>query len=77
MIDTSSHPTQGSPNLRKNKSKPLTEEEVKKHHCNHGPLGKCINCLGVTKENFKDDKPRCRHGPNEKCPNCIKKEESL
>jgi hypothetical protein len=28
----------------------LTEEEVKKHHCNHGANAKCINCLGVTKE---------------------------
>jgi hypothetical protein len=39
-----------SPDLKKSKSKPLTEEEVKKHHCSHGPNGKCINCLGVTKE---------------------------
>ena len=40
----------GSPDLKKSKSKPLTEEEVKKHHCNHGPNAKCINCLGITKE---------------------------
>lgn len=30
MIDTTSKPTHGSPSLKKGKSKPLTEEEVKK-----------------------------------------------
>ena len=64
MIDTSSKPGQGSPTLKKHASKPLTEDEVKKSHCRHGPTGKCINCLGVTKENIKDIKSRCAHPPN-------------
>jgi hypothetical protein len=49
----------------------LTEEEVKKSHCNHGPNAKCINCLGVTKDSIKDIKHQCTHGPNEKCANCL------
>lgn len=69
MIDTSS-----APKLQKSPSKkqqPLTEEEVKKGHCNHGPNAKCINCLGITKENIKEIKHTCNHGPLQKCPNCI------
>jgi hypothetical protein len=69
MIDTSS-----TPKLTKSPSKnkqPLTEEEVKKSHCNHGPGAKCLNCLGVTKDNVKDVKYTCNHGPLQKCPNCI------
>jgi hypothetical protein len=52
QIDTSSKQkvNGGSPTLGKHKSKVLSEEEVKKSHCTHGPNGKCINCLGVTKE---------------------------
>jgi hypothetical protein len=52
MIDTSTTNggLHGSPSMKKQKSKPLTDEEVKKAHCNHGPKGKCVNCLGVTKE---------------------------
>lgn len=65
MIDTSSKKV-GSPK----KAKPLTEEEVKKSHCTHGPKGKCINCMGVTKESIKEIKSTCTHGPNEKCVNC-------
>lgn len=73
MIDTSTHNGHGSPNLKKHKSKPLTDEEVKKAHCNHGPKAKCVNCLGVTKEAMQDVKHTCKHGPNEKCPNCLAK----
>jgi hypothetical protein len=61
MIDTTS-----GPKLKKTPSKkaqPLSEEEVKKSHCNHGPNAKCINCLGVTKENVKEVKHTCNHGP--------------
>ena len=50
--------------------KPLTDEEVKKHHCNHGPNAKCVNCIGVTKENFKEVEAKCHHPSNQKCPNC-------
>jgi hypothetical protein len=67
MIDTSSK----SPQLSKTKSKVKTEEEVKRSHCTHGPNGKCVNCLGVTKESMKDVKEKCTHGPNEKCINCL------
>jgi nuclear protein localization protein 4 homolog len=71
MIDTTSKQN-SSPTLKKHKSKPpLTEEEVKKQHCHHGPMAKCINCLGVTKENVKDVKSICKHGPTAKCPNCL------
>jgi len=62
QIDTSTNG--GSPSLSKSKSKVLTEEEVKKSHCTHGPKGKCINCLGVTKETMKDVKGTCNHPPN-------------
>ena len=57
MIDTSTTktPQHGSPKKHQ-AAKPLTEEEVKKSHCSHGPNGKCINCLGVTKESIKDVK---------------------
>ena len=60
MIDTSTSRSGfagGSPSKTLSKAKgPLTEEEVKRSHCNHGPNGKCVNCLGVTKENMKDIK---------------------
>jgi hypothetical protein len=46
MIDTTTK--NGSPPMKKQHSKPLTDEEVKKSHCKHGPMAKCINCLGVT-----------------------------
>jgi hypothetical protein len=65
MIDTSSNKnTHSSPTLSKTKSKPLTEEEVKKSHCNHGPLGRCVNCLGVSKENIKEVAHKCIHPPH-------------
>lgn len=70
MIDTTSK-NASSPTLHKQKSKPKTDEEVKKSHCTHGPNGRCVNCLGVTKDSIKDMKEKCRHGPNEKCPNCF------
>lgn len=73
MIDTTTHKSTnnpGSPSKHKT-NKPLTEEEVKRSHCSHGPNGKCINCLGVTKEQIKDVKYQCTHGPNEKCANCL------
>ena len=73
MIDTSTSGTHGGSSPKKQKAKPLTEDEVKKAHCNHGPKGKCVNCLGVTKEQLQDIKYTCRHGPNEKCPNCLAK----
>lgn len=72
MIDTTTHP-QSSPSKNK---KPLTEEEVKKSHCSHGPHGKCINCLGVTKESVKEVKHQCKHGPNEKCANCLEMQDT-
>lgn len=71
QIDTSSKGLHGSPSLQKSKSKPLTEEEVKKGHCNHGPNARCINCLGVTKDNIKEINTKCTHPPNQKCPNCL------
>jgi hypothetical protein len=63
MIDTSTVQG-GSPTLGKHKSKVLSSEEVKKSHCSHGPNGKCVNCLGVTKENIKEIKHQCLHPPN-------------
>lgn len=70
MIDTTSK-SHGSPSKHKSGNKPLTDQEVKKGHCSHGPNGKCINCLGVTKESLKEVKYQCKHGPNEKCANCV------
>ena len=71
MIDTTTK--SGSPH--KNKNKPLSEEEVKKGHCNHGPNAKCINCLGVSKHSMKDSKVPCNHPPLQKCPKCISNED--
>jgi len=62
MIDTSSKANSHS--SPKKHPKPLTDEEVKKHHCSHGPNAKCINCLGVTKESIKDVATKCNHPPN-------------
>ena len=58
MIDTSAKPNPNnmSPNLKKNKSKVISEEEVKRSHCTHPSNAKCINCLGVTKDSAKDVK---------------------
>lgn len=56
MIDTSIKDNNTSPGKTSAKAKPLSEEEVKKSHCSHGPNGKCINCLGVTKESAKEVK---------------------
>lgn len=72
LIDTSTSKTpdpHASPS--KNKNKPLSEEEVKKGHCSHGPKGRCVNCLGVTKDQIKETKQPCKHGPHEKCINCV------
>ena len=70
MIDTTTkQPSHQSPS--KTTHKPLTDEEVKRSHCSHGPNAKCINCLGVTKETAKEIKHQCTHGPNEKCANCL------
>lgn len=71
MIDTTTNAgSKGHQSPSKTSHKPLTEEEVKKSHCTHGPNGKCINCLGVTKESIKEIQHKCKHGPNEKCSNC-------
>lgn len=65
MIDTSTGGgNTSSPNLAKHKSKVRTEEEVKKSHCTHGPKGKCVNCLTVSKEEVKETKSKCLHPPN-------------
>ncbi len=76
MIDTSTAGQaaagHGSPShTKKTPAKPLTDDEVKKHHCSHGPNAKCVNCLGVTKETMKEEVKKCKHGGNEKCVNCI------
>lgn len=47
--------------------------------CNHGPMGKCLNCspiteppkTDITKPSEKPKKNKCNHGPNGKCINCI------
>jgi hypothetical protein len=72
MIDTTTSAAagHGSPSKTGSKHQPKTEEEVKRSHCTHGPNGKCINCLGVTKETAKEITYKCKHGPNEKCANC-------
>lgn len=72
MIDTTAA-GQGSPSRTSKHAppKPLTDDEVKKHHCSHGANAKCVNCLGVTKENMKEEVKKCMHAPNQKCVNCI------
>jgi len=65
MIDTSTKGAENSsPVLGKHKSKVKTDEEVKKSHCSHGPKGKCVNCMGVSKEEIKENKTKCLHPPN-------------
>lgn len=39
--------------------------------CTHGPGGKCLNCLGVTKENAKEVVKKCMHPAGAKCVNCM------
>jgi hypothetical protein len=46
MIDTSVK----KPAAPAEKAK-MTDEEYQKSKCRHGPNQKCVNCLGVTKEN--------------------------
>ena len=53
------------------KPEPAKEEDAGPKKCNHGPHQKCLNCLGVTKENFKEVKAICQHQADQKCPNCI------
>ena len=38
--------------------------------CRHGPKGKCLHCIGVDKNNFKDVEYSCNHPKNEMCANC-------
>jgi len=76
MIDTSKKPA-GQVVQPVNAKKPMTDEEYKKSLCRHGPNQKCVNCLGVTKENAETAglKNLCQHPPGGKCPNCIKADE--
>ena len=49
-------------------------EEQYKPKCTHAPGRKCLNCLGVDKENFDDvTYGQCNHAPGVKCPNCLEK----
>lgn len=48
----------------------MTTDEPKKSECRHGPKGKCLNCLGVTKENFQEVDYKCTHPKGEMCANC-------
>lgn len=52
QIDTSSKatptPTPKENPMKTNKAPTMTDEEYKKSRCNHGPKGKCTNCMGVT-----------------------------
>ena len=50
------------------------EEEPYKPKCNHGPGRKCLNCIGVTKDNAEFVKHgQCNHIAGVKCPNCVEK----
>ncbi len=67
QINTSAKQPLTSSPVKHVKNPPKTTEEVKKNRCNHGPTGKCTNCI----ENIHDIvKATCKHGPNEKCINC-------
>ena len=53
---------------------PQGDEEEKKEakkKCSHGPREKCLNCLGVTKENHQEVAGKCLHGPDAHCVNCM------
>lgn len=43
----------------------------------HPKGDKCINCLGVDKNNMHDVDPKCHCGPGQKCPNCIDEKSKL
>lgn len=77
MIDTRSE--------KPKTDQPEDEDASKKTgKCNHGPKGKCINCMtykfvpnAAPAEDAKDGeekkdfpKNKCSHGPNGKCLNC-------
>lgn len=75
MIDTSKKPAE----THTSGKTPVTQEQKEISKCRHGPNQKCINCLGVTKENaeYAAVKSLCQHPPGGKCPNCIKAEEKV
>lgn len=76
MIDTSKKPV---PTGVKPTKTPMTDEEYQKSKCRHGPNQKCVNCLGVTKENAETAalKHLCQHPPGGKCPNCMKADQTV
>jgi len=48
----------------KSETKPAAaakDEEPAQKKCNHSANQKCLNCLGVTKENFQEVKAICQH----------------
>lgn len=38
--------------------------------CQHGPRGRCLECLPATKESKESAKKLCSHGPNATCIHC-------
>lgn len=76
MIDTTSKST-GDHASKHKTAQPISDEEVKKHHCNHGPKAKCVNCLGVDKQNMQTIKQKCNHAPGQKCINCATEDKNL
>ena len=75
LIDTSVKATSKGFNQTKQDPKNQEEEKDAPKKCRHGPTEKCLNCLGVTEDNWKDVKTKCDHGPDKKCPNCINEDE--
>jgi hypothetical protein len=64
MIDTKSKATTSD-------SSGFGKTQVLSPHCKHGPQAKCVNCLGVTKDNAKFIRTECKHADNQKCANCL------
>lgn len=40
-------------------------EDGRHPDCRHGPKGKCLHCLGVTKDNFQTVDYKCNHPPGQ------------
>ena len=60
--------------IRASKDEPTEakeEEKETRNKCNHGPRDKCLNCLGVTKDNKDEVSEKCLHGPDAHCVNCL------
>jgi len=74
-LDKANIMKKNSDKTTKVESSDMQDVSQKINNCNHGPNGKCPNCLD---NNIKDNDlkfvNKCNHGPKGMCPNCIDKD---